>query len=416
MKIINYDEFISESKLEMILESNICYTEKFLNILKDIQSPLSKKLIDILGKETGVNVTFIDAELSKDDVAAFTSSKEVNYKVINDDDCIPRTSQKILGDDVIIQVANTGTIGSIVRLFKLEDFPSNEGINMEYIRKIHTSKGRWVEFVHGNNYHIIIPFWDLRPIMSDDAKNTEIKIGRLIKKIFSKSLIEEMPSDAEIEDFVNKYKSIIQVINNALSRFKVVKGEDIRKYYHSNMYNDRSGSTLCNSCMRYASAQMYLDIYTDNPEKVSLLIFMSRSVEDKIDGRSLLWIDSEGRKIMDRIYTNNTPDEELFKEWAKREDYLFKKRQVYDDDQLLKPDGSELKPNEVRIELKPYEYSSYPYVDTFKYYCPISGILSNRIDLIDADFLSTGGTGHAYMLNSTEGSRRKIEYREGKRI
>jgi hypothetical protein len=43
-KITDYNEFILESKLELLLEANIEYTDKFKDILKVVDSPISTKL------------------------------------------------------------------------------------------------------------------------------------------------------------------------------------------------------------------------------------------------------------------------------------------------------------------------------------------------------------------------------------
>jgi hypothetical protein len=45
-KINNYTEFISESKLDLILESKIEYSDQFRDILIKIDLPISKYLID----------------------------------------------------------------------------------------------------------------------------------------------------------------------------------------------------------------------------------------------------------------------------------------------------------------------------------------------------------------------------------
>jgi hypothetical protein len=45
-KINNYTEFISESKLDLILESKIEYSDQFRDILTKIDLPISKYLID----------------------------------------------------------------------------------------------------------------------------------------------------------------------------------------------------------------------------------------------------------------------------------------------------------------------------------------------------------------------------------
>jgi hypothetical protein len=43
-------------------------------------------------------------------------------------------------------------------------------------------------------------------------------------------------------------------------------------------------------------------------QRVCLNHFRGVSNPDKISGRAILWTDNDGNKIMDRVYTNNSPD------------------------------------------------------------------------------------------------------------
>lgn len=81
-------------------------------------------------------------------------------------------------------------------------------------------------------------------------------------------------------------------------RLLIVKGEDIRKYYHADNYSRNSG-TLGDSCMRYVDAQKYLDIYVHNPESVSLGVFLEEN--GKVSARALIW----NNEVFDRIYFTN---------------------------------------------------------------------------------------------------------------
>ena len=103
--------------------------------------------------------------------------------------------------------------------------------------------------------------------------------------------------------------SIIKKFNNAVKSkrenifkdFKIVKDEDIRKYYLYESY-ESDNHTLGGSCMRYEKCQKYLDIYVKNPEVCQLLILKSDDDKDKIKGRALIWKLTNGEYYMDRIY------------------------------------------------------------------------------------------------------------------
>jgi hypothetical protein len=71
-KITDYNEFILESKLELLLEANIEYTDKFKDILRSIDSPISTKLYRLTGKEVDINTNYIDIDTDKKDVILFT--------------------------------------------------------------------------------------------------------------------------------------------------------------------------------------------------------------------------------------------------------------------------------------------------------------------------------------------------------
>ena len=185
-------------------------------------------------------------------------------------------------------------------------------------------------------------------------------IGKLFKDISSK----------EVEKFANLYKTIV---NKKDFTFDVVKGDDIRKYYHYDFHESNSGS-LGNSCMRYDRCQKFFELYSDN-DVVSMLIM--KNPDGRLIGRALLW-DFDGNKVMDRIYTVQDDEYQHFlKKWAKDNGYLFKTKQNWNNTFKFDSKTSENLDYEFGIQLKNWKYNYYPYLDTFKWIDMKSGVLTN---------------------------------------
>lgn len=326
MRINNYLNFITESKLELLLEAKMSYSSKFLEILSKIKSPLAKQILDLAGKDIDVNTNYIDIDLLKD-------------------------------NDVITFL------------------PDNKSIS------------------NGNDYFMSPAGFEKRPI---SMKSSDIKIGRFTKKLLDKAGIKV--TDKDIEEFVNQFKAKVNIIKNALSRFKIVSGEDIRKYYFEEMYEEKGNGTLGGSCMRYERCQGYLDIYVLNPKQVSLIILMSDTDEEKISGRAILWTgnvkdndDKEDVKFMDRAYTIDSSDETLFKEFAIKSGFHYKSKQTNDEDMTIMFNGEPLDEDKFEVTLSiSGKYNKWPYMDTLKFYS-LSGVISNDPENYDFKLEDTDG-------------------------
>jgi hypothetical protein len=103
---------------------------------------------------------------------------------------------------------------------------------------------------------------------------------------------------------------------------------------------------------------------------------------DKIKGRALVWKLSspDGITYVDRIYTHDDSDLELYKQYIAQQGWYLKKRYTSstDDSTMIAPDGTESRPKYLEVTMKAKEYGGYPYLDTLKYYTPSSGILSSE--------------------------------------
>jgi len=203
-----------------------------------------------------------------------------------------------------------------------------------------------------------------KEISEQDAKK-EINKSRLIKQDTIQKFADELVGVIKI----NKEKNNVTTANEN-DGYKIVSGDDIIKYYSSEMINKtymQNGveekyerTELIQSCM--VNKQEHLKIYALNPEKIKLVI---KLVNGKVDARALLWKlssydDDDGYDYyLDRVYFNKAEDRSAMISWAKENV----------GGTLL--DRSEWQRNYVpmRVELENVidGINLYPYIDTFNY-------------------------------------------------
>ncbi len=195
-------------------------------------------------------------------------------------------------------------------------------------------------------------------------------IGRFVKKIF-----EDKYSAKQIEDFVNEYKAKYEEKNE---KMKIVYGEDIRYWYDQSRYAP-GGGPLNGSCMRHKEKSPFLEIYVDNPESIGMLILLDDN--QKLLGRALVWfnlIKEPKRTFMDRIYTANDHDVNTFKDYAKKNGWLYKNKQVFNDATYIdsRDDSKHTLTLSARLKAKDYKY--YPFLDTLSVFTPETGRISSN--------------------------------------
>lgn len=199
------------------------------------------------------------------------------------------------------------------------------------------------------------------------SRRFAVKPGGFISKLF-----KDIPSK-EVEKFSNLYRA---QSNKAMFSLKVVDGDDIKTYYHINSYAQERG-TLGASCMKYDNCQDYLGIYTENTNKVKMLVMLNDV--GGLMGRALLW-DFDTNKIMDRIYT--IADEEFafqFKKWATDNGYLYKSEQNWYNTLFFENLSTAKQELKLDIKLDNSSFRRYPYVDTFKFFDEEKGLLLNYL-------------------------------------
>jgi hypothetical protein len=396
--IKKYLDFINES-MELVLESDVVYSDKMRLALSKIENPIAKKLLEIENKDYPVKTNYFDIPPGINDKVSFIPDKK---------------AQEILKDtkEMVRYVGTAGwlkhkevNLGIFSKLgYTYEEgsephSPSSSDIG-EVISKV-TSETTgnvyaWVRFKNNNNEDLgqgVYNYQKLRPIDENSklvwSKNRQdVKIGKAMKAILDIAGFKF--TAAELEVFVNQFKSTIDKLNDKFSYFKLVEGEEIGDWYDQRKYSERKG-TLGSSCMA-SVPRRYFSIYMENPNVCKLLILKSQEDENKITGRALLWTLNSGEQFLDRIYTINDSDVELFREYAKENGWYSKYYNSSSNDVIAyNPDGSVVKTLTGDITIRKGEYGGYPYLDTFKYFNPYKGTLSTNKDGDSYTLESTGG-------------------------
>jgi len=225
-------------------------------------------------------------------------------------------------------------------------------------------------------------------------KRSSIKIGKLIKLLYDCNYPVNQPKGVpapkppiDIESFVNMFKAERDK-NKNYERFQIVKGKDIKFWYNQANYSRfiQEDTTLAKSCLRYEESGKLLEMYVKNPEIIQMLIL--KDDVNRLRGRALIWNLTEpvGRIYLERIYTINDYDVELYKNYAREQGWLYKSRQTFGYQHNI-VDGKDC--NEynwdtftmkVQLNVKPTNY--YPYLDTLCVYNPETGLLSNEGGLL----------------------------------
>jgi hypothetical protein len=215
---------------------------------------------------------------------------------------------------------------------------------------------------------------------NDTKYRIKIKIGRFISKLIREEYVQRFQvNNQDIETFVNIYKSYF---SNDISKFKVIEGSDIFQWYLDKNYHMPDGKpcgTLWNSCMRYSDRNKFMELYAQNPNKIKMLINLEEN--GKLRSRALLWeecVSEDGKvyKVMDRIYSIYDHDVTSFKTWAKENGYIYKVDQTSKNEIYFQVDNTNIALY-LNIHLDNHKLKYYPYIDTFKFYNPSSGVFSN---------------------------------------
>jgi hypothetical protein len=382
--ITKYSNYITESLINgIILESRIKYKEDFKLMLRELVSDNNQKvkliayfLQDMFNKEFDISQNYIGLSDDSGKVAFTPDSKMKfdNVKVING--TVVDSGAPVI-HPIVIQagIPNKGLVLAQPMDFNRLGIPNEWKLIKKY--DIDDYKGDYRDYYLYYLQNLKFPDKfvvcsqskgnedPIEPI-NDSSAEGKLKIGRYVNRLLDLYFKENESNlrldrskfnSSAIEDFVNAFVALNEFNKNAFKYFEVVKGEQIRILYSEHSYMKKTGE-LGQSCMRFDKCQEYFDIYVENPDVCSLLILKDPNELDKIHGRALLWVLSDGTKYMDRIYTTKQSIDIIFDKWREENGY----REKYAE-------------GRVSVNIKDKDYIKYPYMDTLKYYYPDDGIL-----------------------------------------
>ena len=391
--MLRYSDFLLES---LLLESVVYYSDKFKRMLSQIDSPVAKTLLDMESKDLEVVNNYLDVvdreqisfipdrragqliQSVKDKVTfigggGFLSHSEKNRAIFDLLEYEPvgeKTYHPNDGDDgVVLKTAESPASGN--KYSKVQFEGGISAINNEKLRPVDVNK------------------------MLFSQNRQPIRIGRGIRAMLKPSGVEF--TDSQIEDFVNRFKSAWDKMNDVFRNFEVVKEDKIAYWYDRRNYQSCT-SNLGSSCMSGVDPE-YFDIYVKNPDKISLVI-LKNDDGDKILGRALLWeLDTPKITFMDRIYTSNDSYIPLFKDYCYKNGWYHKQAQNSSNHHIESKDDK--KTEHLFCTLRNSrvgDYEKYPYLDTLKYFRPDTGQITS-----DYEF-KRNNTGLVYTLEVTDGS------------
>lgn len=394
MKLIKFNNWINESRIEeLLLESRLVFSKKFINLLSKMRSnKIASELISLYSKDVDrLTQNYIDITDNKEEVSftpdrkvqELTKDKPETWKVIESGKYLTNSSKNdnlftALGYDKIKHrcwAPETDTIG----LIKAETVSRVSGKIYVVFEEYGVTEPR----VGVLNKTALITTEAEDERLWSTSRNP-IRIGRLVRSILTSAKINF--TDKEIEDFTNQWKATYDFAKDALRQFDIVQGEKVAYWYDEDRYV-RGGGSLNNSCMASVETSSYFDIYTDNTQ-VSLVILYSddgkiegeKYTSDKIKGRAILWkcnIDGVESIFMDRIYTTHDSDVELFKQFAEKNGWWYKRSQTMEPNETI-TNGSNSKRASIVVELDFSNFEYYPYCDTMCYLNEDDGYLYNR--------------------------------------
>jgi len=398
MKLNYYNDFLLESKIsELILESKLVLSDKLIKLFSKMDNKFAKNIVKLSNTDIdGIVQNYIDITDSKENlsftpdrkVIEITGKEPIVYKVIESARYLTHAERN---DGIFSRLGYDKTqhgnwaISQGERVIILSETISKSASRNTYCMV----KGEDNDRIGVINKVALEPDNENIKIWSTSRNN--IKVGRFVRALLSASNISF--TDSDIENFVNQFKATYDFAMDVLKQFKVVKGDDISYWYSESRYQ-RGNGTMNNSCMADVSSD-YFDIYTCN-DQVSLLILFDDegSIEngeytsDKIKGRAILWeceINGVSSILVDRIYTVNDSDVELFKQYATKNGWFYKIYQDYDENTSVTNVETTINNPRIFCKLQDARFDYYPFMDTLPYVNRVNNTCGNSVLMVDPD-------------------------------
>lgn len=399
-----YLDFINESineSIDLILESDVIFSDKFRSVLKNVstKSELAKVLMEIENKDLPVRSNYFDILSDDNNKVSFIPDSKAQEILKDVEDKVRFTGSG--GGWLKHKSSNNGVFNALGYTYdegKNPHSPNSHEIGDVIGRTVSESSGNvyvWVKWKNDSGDEVGEGVYNNQKLTPYDNRLKEVwsksrqdlKIGKAIRALLKSANIEFL--DKDLESLVNELKAEIAILNDKFSYFNVVKGDDIPYWYDYRKYEEQRG-TLGGSCMKDVG-NYYFDLYVKNPDVCQLVILKSEKNNDKIIGRALLWKLTDDNFFMDRIYTINDADVNLFREYAKKNGWYSKYyNNSTDDIKAIAPDGNTVDSLSGVVNIKPGYYEGYTYMDTLKWFTPDSGKLSVHSGQYNLE--STGGS------------------------
>lgn len=380
----------------LLLESIVKYLPDFRDILRMMSSPIAKELLNLQGQDLDTLSNYIGV-FGEDSVTFVPAKKSSSVKPLFK---IVQTSGIVWADDNAFAIAKESGYSKLDKPVLGDLCYLHQKLDPQVIKKHSPKWNDWSAYGIGiyrsedqmRDYMIFDP--NVRMCLEEtskilgDIKPQSIKVGRFSKKMLE--LVGKKFKDKDIEDFVNEFKSKVEISKDAFRGFELVSGEDIVKWYNEENYSRENTSTLHSSCMRYGDCDQYFNIYTQNPDVCKLLIKKSDFDKGKITARALVWKMRNGDHFMDRVYYSKDSEVLLFREYAIREGWVYKKNQSTGSNFIMMGDSSYAKDLEVKLEK--WIFKKYPYLDTIPYLGDDGVLRTERRDSDCKELTQTDGS------------------------
>lgn len=247
---------------------------------------------------------------------ALCSKYQLDYNIFEDGDYSAIISYVNIGD--VFQLPSRDTEGFVSLIYPIvnhiygasylrtqlssnsDEFYHFLGSDTDSLEITYVTKDKYNDVYLNNNYDT-----------DTEYTNTLLKNSR---KISLTKFINRVLPDIDIKTIQQyiEYNKLVGTYDP--SRFFIVSGDDICKYYKEDSYLKVTGD-LGSSCMRHSEKNHYMKFYANN-KNIRLLILKLNGNDDKIMARALLWTTTSGDVVMDRIYTSDSRLISVFHKYA----------------------------------------------------------------------------------------------------